>query len=158
MRTFFQQQFSPESTSAQITFDVIFGIVAPVVCIAVDVLYLDSLAANLPAVSYAVIGIGIVVLALWLFLNSYIESLLIEVAAVALLCGALYAIITGAVLFYFTCWGLLSGIMTTIEDSSMSGVTLTAVSLLGFMPFLTAFVFLRNGFRALQRARSGGQD
>ena len=56
-------------------------------------------------------------------------------------------------MFYFTCWGLLSGVMTVI-DYGISGLALTTVSLFGFVPFGTAFVFLRNGLRALQGARN----
>jgi hypothetical protein len=115
MRTFFQRQFSSESTPAQTAFDVVVGIAAPIVCVAVDLLYLGGLAANLPMVSYAAIVIGVVVLALWLLLNSHVESLASGLAAVVMLYDALYAIVTGVILFYSACWGLLSGIMTTGE-------------------------------------------
>jgi hypothetical protein len=154
VKAFFQQQFSSKLTPAQVTFDVLMGIVAPIVCIAIDVFYLGGLATNLPSVSYVAIVVWVFALALWLFLDSHIESLLSGLSAIVLLSGALYAGLVGVVLFYFTCWGLLSGVMAVIDDD-IPGLALTAVSLLGFAPFGTAFVFLRNGLRALQRARNG---
>lgn len=151
MKTFFQQQFSSKPTPAQVTFDVFMGITAPIVCIAIDRFYFDGFIGNLQEVSYAAIIIWVFTLALWLFLDLHTEVLLNKLSGPVLLTGALYASYIGIVMFPLIVMGLITGVMGVI-DYDNAGLFLIAMSLFGFVPFGTAFVFLRNGYRALQRA------
>ncbi|HSP62361.1 MAG TPA: hypothetical protein VLQ90_05195, partial [Pyrinomonadaceae bacterium] len=84
---------------------------------------------------YLFSGFEIVLLCFWLVMGPGSE-LWNAMFGAALLCGGLFCLAIGCILLPFSAMGLLLGI-----------------GLFGFTPFLTALVYLRNGYRAL-RAKS----
>ena len=136
--SFWRRQFSPEVTKLQNAFDWTIGITLPILCLAADpvlfrpggILYLEKSQAFV----YLLIGAGIVTLALWLLASKYIKQMSRLVACILLL-GAPCAFSIGIILFPFSVIGLK-----------------IIIGVLGFVPFFTGFVFLRNGVRAMQKA------
>ena len=139
-RRFWARQFGAEATSPQLVFDVAFGIVGPIICFAVDPIAFRGnimgkpLFAEYQAFAYLFSAFEIVVLALWLtfgarllFLNTLIGGILVG--------GAVFCAILGCLLAPYSLLGLMF-----------------LIGILGFTPFLTAIVYLRNGYRAV-RAR-----
>jgi hypothetical protein len=137
---FWKRQFSPDVTKNQFVFDILFGVFAPLLCIIYDpfVFRYSPLITTSHLVEYRVfayIGIilGTITLTSWLTFGSRIGYRWIGFFAGILLFGALFASAGGLLLLPFSVFGLL----------------LYGIGLLGFIPFVTGFVFLRNGLRAL---------
>lgn len=125
------------------TFDVAFGIVLPIACLIADPGILRSLPLSLlgppllapfAAAAYVVILPAFVVLAVWLAWPR----------AALLLAGPLFA--GGAVAF---------AIGVALLPISLPACVVL-IGLLGLVPFVTAFVYVRNGLRALRTARAAG--
>jgi hypothetical protein len=143
-RPFWQRQFAPEPSWWQVAFDLAAGILLPLVCLAADpIIFRDPHMSPLLAspllgrytlLCYAAIGTGLLALALWLLCRRPAALL-----AGFLVAGALFALLLGVVLLPFSLLGLLA----------------MGFGALGLSPFLTAFVFWRNGVRAWARANRG---
>lgn len=143
--SFVERQFDSAPTSEQTIFDIILGIFLPVLCFYFDpgimhgnvqgISVAAPLAHNQVAI-YSLSGLAIVMLAVWLGLGSRLKHANGAVG-VALLTGALLSFAIGIVIFPLTLMGLVIGI-----------------GVLGFVPFITAFVYLRNGFRAIEQAKA----
>jgi hypothetical protein len=132
---FWRRQFALPATSWQRYFDVMFGILAPIVCVVADPIVFRSGGFGRPWIPYATgayifMALEILTLTVWLALPK--KSPLLNVA----LAGPLFA-------------GGLASIGLGIRMLPISLIGLIAViGVLGFTPFLTGFVFLRNGLRA----------
>jgi len=137
---FWQRQFSPNATSPQLYFDIGLGIILPLLCIIIDpfVFRYNSLATSplskYRIFAYLAIALGIITLSCWLAFNARVGAKWHGFFAGILLFGAVFAFAGGLVLLPFSLLGLL----------------LAGIGLFGFTPFLTGFVYLRNGFRALK--------
>ena len=143
-----QSIFNVASSGAhsQKIFDVIFGIVAPVICIIIDPGIIrppfDSCVGTLTVFNqyamfmYAAMAIGIVSLTIWLALNDTLKDAAPFFAAVFAI-GVLFALTIGI----------------TILPVSVYGLALMGLGALGFIPFLTALTYLRNCINAIQIAR-----
>lgn len=153
MSDFWQRQFSPALTYAQMRFDVIVGLVAPVVGFVTDLWFLRGAMTVVYWLSPGAMALGILTLALWLVFDNKIRSPANGLVAGILLWEALYAILAGGLFFLFTAMAWVFGSVIMREWQGVSGA-LIGLGLLGLVPFFTAFVFLRNGYRALQRARN----
>ncbi len=132
---FWQQQFSSKVTPAQKAFDIFMGIFMPIICIVFDPLFFIQSLFSSQVFVYSFIGLEIATLALWLLLGAYLARWAAFIAGI-LFSGALFAVIIGILLLPLTIIGLI-----------------IAIGILGFTPFLTCFVFLRNSVRALQHAK-----
>ncbi len=141
---FFRRQFSEYATKKQFAFDIVFGIVLPILCFVFDPIFFHSLISNVDALfgnfqlfAYGVGAIEIITLTLWLFQKSYPQGVG-KVYGSLMLAGSLFSFALGIILLPFTIIGLIF-----------------VIGILGFIPFLTGFVFWRNGIRALKQ---GGWD
>jgi hypothetical protein len=136
--SFWRRQFAPTQTTPQLFFDVIVGGVAPVLCFYFDPIVFQGssiggppLYSNYQVFAYAITAIEVAVLWLWLFVprlrsvGAFFSGILIT--------GSLFSVVIGCAILPFTLLGLL-----------------VAIGVFGFTPFLTAFVYLRNGVRALR--------
>jgi hypothetical protein len=139
-RPFWQRQFGPEPSRWQVAFDLAAGILLPLVCLAADPIvfrgdsFMPPLLGHRALLCYAAIGTSLLALALWLLCRRPAALL-----AGFLLAGALFALLLGVFLLPF----------------SMIGLFANGLGALGLSPFLTAFVFWRNGLRAWARAGRG---
>lgn len=134
--SFWSRQFVPERTGAQIVFDVLFGILLPAFCVCFDPIVFRAgfgppLLSGFEVAALGFIGVSMVSLAVWLSVGR----------PAAMLCGFLTA---GAIFAAALGWVLL--------PYSIPGSFLMLIGLLGFTPFVTAFVFARNAVGAARRA------
>jgi hypothetical protein len=134
---FWSRQFRSPATRKQRVFDFCFGIVAPVLCVIFDPVVFTPGAMGLTGslygwrvFGYAEIVIGVILLAYYLLTQRSSSWL-----AGALLSGALFALVVGIVLLPLTLLGMF-----------------ILIGFFGLTPFLTAFVFLRNGYRCWQES------
>ena len=135
---FWQRQFAASATRAQMTFDLLFGVAGPILCFTFDPIVFRNgieraLYPEYQLFAYSFSGLQILLLLYWLWLTPRIEPWSQFVGGM-LLAGAIFCLALGIVLAPYSLMGLLLA----------SGV-------FGFTPFLTAFVYLRNGVRALRR-------
>ncbi|HKS26700.1 MAG TPA: hypothetical protein VJS44_02720 [Pyrinomonadaceae bacterium] len=135
---FWRRQFQPEATRGQTVFDVVFGIVLPILCFIFDPAIFrgnffggHALFERIQLPVYAMALIEISALTVWLCAGKRLAH------RSAALGGMLYA---GALI------SLLIGI--ALLPLSLIGILLLGLGLLGFTPFFTALVFFRNGRRA----------
>lgn len=141
---FMHSQFRPPASGAQTVFDVLFGVVAPILCFYFDPGILRSSGFILgvaPAIFpqyagfiYSGSAIEILLLIAWLVCGRRLETAA-HLAGGMLMAGAIFSALIGIVLLPFTMLGLTIGI-----------------GVFGFVPFLTALVYLRNARSAFRLA------
>ena len=136
---FWRRQLMAQKTHAQRIFDLLFGVVAPVLCFVFDPIVFrsnfdDALFSDYQAYAYMVSGIEIFLLLIWLIWGPQLQ-LYTRLIGGMLMAGALFSLIIGVVILPFTLLGLFLGI-----------------GIFGFIPFLTGLVYLRNGKTAFQFA------
>jgi hypothetical protein len=138
-------QLGEEVTRPQIVYDVLAGVIAPLLCFYFDPMVFRSsgigfsghvLVPEYQVAVYAFSAVQMVVLCLWLLSGGVFRSGNSVMAGV-MICGAIFSGVVGLLLFPFSVFGLIYGI-----------------GVFGFTPFFTALVYLRNGQRAW-RAGSG---
>lgn len=136
---FWVRQFTPIPTRAQDTFDIIFAVVLPVLCLAMDPLVFKGDSFGSPLLQdYQLLAYIVCTIEMGLFLTwRTFRRPLVEFAPV--FAGAFFA---GAVFSAF--------IGVFLLPYSVIGLMFLLLGALGFTPFLTALVFLRNGVRALR--------
>ena len=138
--SFLGRQFDPAATKGQIVFDVMFGVIAPILCFAADPIVFKSGAFGPPMFpdyqlfTYLVSGLGISALVPWLIARKYLRSFA-PVFAGIFVGGAIFSAVIGIVIFPFALIGIIF-----------------VIGFAGFMPLLTAFVYLRNGVRAFRQS------
>lgn len=141
--SFWRRQFAPEATRSQLTFDLAFGVIGPLLCFVFDPIVFRGGLAGPPLFPdyqlfvYFLSGLEVMVLCLWLLSGAAFRAWNVLIGG-ALMIGGIFCVGVGLVLLPFSAVGLMMGI-----------------GLFGFTPFLTAIVYLRNGFRAWH---FGGQD
>jgi hypothetical protein len=140
---FWVRQLGSDVPTSQVVFDVVLGIVGPILCLIFDpFVFTDRLGTLVysPLVEYRVfaylgMGIGLIGLGIWLGLGQRLsiwKSFIVGILFV----GALFSSIVGIVLFPFSIFGLL-----------------ILVGVFGFLPFIVAFIYFRNGVRAAREIR-----
>jgi|WetSurMetagenome_2_1015567.scaffolds.fasta_scaffold60664_3 hypothetical protein len=133
-RRFQRRQFAPERTYAQAIFDAIFGIVLPVTCFALTFFgggVFEKIGA-FPPFFYVAVAPQLVVLALWLAAGRRLGRAGPCIGAI-LLGGGAIALAIGIFMLPMTLIGMCF-----------------AIGFLGLTPFFTAFVYIRNGVRAVR--------
>jgi hypothetical protein len=141
-KRFWKAQFAPVPTRPQITFDVIFGIVAPVLCFVFEPIVFRSgfgsaLFPDYQTFAYLFSGGEILLLSFWLVTGAGF-SVWNRMMGGVFFAGAAFCATAGIALAPYSLIGLVFGI-----------------GLFGFTPFLSALVYLRNGLRAV---RAGNGD
>jgi len=136
--SFWKRQFAPNLTEPQMVFDVVFGVIAPILCFYFDPLVFKGGIVGPPLhqpyqlFAYAITALEISLLVVSILFDRRLGRWSGFVGG-ALISGAVFSSIVGfAILPY----------------SSIALVLL--IGALGFIPFLTAFVYLRVGWRALK--------
>lgn len=134
---FWRRQFDDAPTTAQRRFDVTFGIVMPILCLACDPIvfssgfdYESALYPQWRLYAYTVSALEIVALCAWLC-GAGRASRRPAALSGMMLAGALFSFAVGFSILPYSVFGLL-----------------IIIGIFGFVPFLTAFVYLRNGWRA----------
>jgi hypothetical protein len=147
---FWKQQFNDSPTQPQTIFDIIFGVAMPVLCFLLDpgiigkgllspgsFLFRPIYPYNFFV--YALSAMAILSLAAWLFAGRRLgkwSSFFVGV----FLPGAMLSFAIGCFIFPLTLMGLVA-----------------LIGLLGLTPFFTAFVYLRNGVRAMRASRASSR-
>lgn len=140
---FWAKQFDSNGTSAQDKFDVAFGLVLPILCLLAD----PAVFKSFPLFGHAILGdyqlLAYVVCTVEMGFFLVWRTFPTKVNAVLPLFAGVFLI--------GSCFSLLIGL-------AMLPLTLVAlffvIGLLGLMPFISAFVYLRNSVRAMNAQRS----
>jgi hypothetical protein len=142
---FRRRQFGDQPTRAQFRFDVGFGLVAPVLCFLFDPVVFHAwmsrsggLYGRLQFFTYAASAIEIATLACWLFVVAKYPAWSRPAGGV-MVAGAVLSFALGLAILPFSVIGLIAA----------------GLGALGFIPFLTGLVYLRNGLRAMRLNRAG---
>jgi len=139
---FWKNQFEPNRTSAQDTFDVVFGLVLPIVCLIADPLVFKSAPIFGPAIleeyqlfAYLVCTVEMGFFLVWRTFPTKVNAFSPLFAGVFLI-GACFSMVIGVAMLPMTLIALL-----------------LVIGLLGLLPFFAAFVYLRNAIRAIRAQR-----
>jgi hypothetical protein len=140
---FWIRQFSEVPTEKQDRFDVVFGIVLPVICLVVDPIVFQggffgerAWLGKFQLFAYLFCGLQIGIFLCWRTLAQHLAPAAGLIGGV-LLAGALFSFIVGVLILPITLLGLV-----------------ILIGVVGFTPFLTSFVYLRTGVRALKRQQT----
>ena len=140
-REFLRRQSRGAATRAQVIFDIAIGIVLPILCLAFDPLvfrhgmYGGPLGGEIQLFAYTFIAVQIIALAAWLGIGSRAGEWCGVLGGI-MFAGAVFSFVIGVCLLPFSLLGLL-----------------LLIGALGFTPFVTYFIYLRNARRALKAAR-----
>ena len=135
---FWRRQFALVPTGAQDTFDAVFGVISPVLSFMADPLVFKGGILGPPELeNYQIFGYLVSTVAMGMFLvwRSFRKQVnwLSPLFAGVFFAGAVFSIAIGLVMLPLTLLGLIF-----------------VIGIFGFIPFLTAFVYLRAGVRALR--------
>ena len=138
---FLKKQFKHPVTDLQATFDIVFGIAVPVLCIASDLFgglglfrpngFLNGLLWELSIYCYSEFIIGLAAMGYYLMFHKPSAIL-----AGILLGGGIFSLLLGIVLLPLSIFGLI-----------------VVIGILGFTPFISSFVFFRNARRCWTQVR-----
>ena len=142
-KTFWQRQFQKEATDSQKNFDLVFGIFMPVICFMFDPAIFkagDLWAA--PAVfgkfkpfAYLLCSLSIMSLMAFLIWGKNLKGVNVFLSGLFII-GGLVSLAVGIVMIPISLLGLI-----------------ILIGILGFTPFLTALVYIRNSVRAFKFAK-----
>lgn len=136
--SFWRRQFSKTSTEPQVVFDFVFCLVAPLLCFYFDpVVFKGGLIGNavlgpFQVFAYGVTAVEVTLFVLWMLSGSRLGAWSRLIGA-ALISGAVFSAVIGLRILPYSLMGLL-----------------VVIGILGFIPFLTAFSYLRVGWRAFK--------
>ena len=136
---FWAAQFAPDSTPLQDGFDTTFGLILPILCFILDPIVFKSppilsppLLEDYQLFAYLVSTIEMGFFLVWRTFPARLKVLSPLFGGVFLL-GACFSFAIGVAMLPITVWALL-----------------IAIGLVGLIPFVSAFVYLRMGIRALR--------
>ena len=142
---FWQRQFDDTPTRAQCWFDMIFGVVLPVLCFSFDPIVFrgglineDGIYAGARFYAYTLSALEMVALCAWLSAAGR-GGRGPAVLAGVLFAGALFSFVVGVAILPWSAVGLI-----------------VLIGALGFVPFLTSLVYMRNAWRAAGAAGRAG--
>ncbi len=139
---FWRRQFGEDRTDAQQIFDVVFGLIAPILCFYFDPIVFkgsfvrESTIQSYQLFAYGVTAVEVSVLAVWLLFGDRLGGWSRPVGGV-LISGAVFSAAIGVAILPLSIIGLI-----------------LVIGIFGFIPFITAFVYLRVGWRALKSEES----
>jgi hypothetical protein len=141
---FWRRQFSIKTTPYRTTFDIIVGLLLPVLCLVFDPLFFRSFLnqngignfTGLQLFVYIGVALALFALTLWLILGEHTKSWAGFFTGI-FYTSAIFSVSIGIVMVPF----------------SLIGLIFFGVGILGGIPFLIALVFFRNGRRTLFLAR-----
>ena len=146
VRPFWRRQFAETATPTQRRFDIAFGFVMPVLCLVFDPIVFREWFSHRPGLlgdwrlyAYTISALEMVALAAWLLGAGGGRGRPPAVLGGVLLAGGVFSLVVGVLIFPFSVLGLI----------------FFFVGAIGFTPFPTAVVYLRNGWRAAVPGRSG---
>jgi hypothetical protein len=135
---FWAKQFDSNRTSAQDKFDVAFGLVLPILCLMADPVVFKSfplfgraILGDYQLLAYVVCTVEMGFFLVWRTFPTKVNAVLPLFAGVFLI-GSCFSLLIGCAMLPLTFVALFF-----------------VIGLLGFMPFISAFVYLRNGVRAM---------
>ena len=135
---FWARQTAAERTSGQLVFDIVFGILMPLVCFYLDPGIIKgafhSTLGEWSMFIYGFSGLAILTMFTWLVWGHRQHRLRATFGGV-LIAGAAISASIGVLILPLTLIGLL-----------------LVIGLLGFVPFITSFVYLRNGLSAVNHS------
>lgn len=136
---FWARQFGPNRTGAQDCFDMTFGLVVPIVCLVADPVVFKSFPLFGPAIleNYQLLAYVVCTVEMGFFLAWHTFGVRMN---------ALSPLFAGVFLFG-ACFSLLVGLLM-LPLTVMA--LLVVIGVLGFVPFFSAFVYLRNGICAMK--------
>ncbi len=134
VKRFWKRQVITQPTTGQYVFDWVVGGILPILCLIFDPFVFRNQYVEFQVFSYVAIGLGVLTLACWLILGKRVGVFIGFVTGI-LLVGTLFSLVVGIVLFPISLLGLL-----------------ICLGIFGFVPFLTSFVYFRNGIRAFYQA------
>lgn len=146
VRGFWRRQFVGAPTSAQLSFDVAFGLVLPFLCYYFDPIVFRSsseydmgLYPQVQFYAYTISALEMVALCAWL--SGAVRAGRGAAALTGvLLAGAIFSFVVGVAILPYSLLGLI-----------------IFIGALGFIPFLTSLVYLRNAWRAAGAAGHADQ-
>ena len=139
---FWKRQFKPRGTWKQYKFDWLFGVTLPVVCVMADPFLFrtwgfgeEGLLWMFKPFAYLLSFVSILTMMAWLIWGDKLKGF--------------SALISGL----FLAGGLVSlGVGVLISPLSILGIAVYGIGILGFVPLISAFVYVRNAFRAFWAA------
>lgn len=140
---FWKEQFGPNRTGMQDGFDVTFGLVLPVMCLVADPIVFKSFPIfgrafleDYQLFAYVVSTVEMGFFLVWRTFPTKADWLSPLFAGV-FLAGSCFSLLIGIAMLPLTVWALF-----------------IFIGLLGLIPFASAFVYLRNGIRAMRTQAS----
>ena len=138
---FWARQFQSQATTGQKVFDWLFGVFLPVICFVFDPIVFKggfdgkALLGNYTPFAYLLSFVSIMAIAAWMIWGAKLKWLNGFLAGLFFL-GGFISFCVGVVLFPYSLMGLI-----------------ILIGILGFTPFFSSFIYLRNAFRALQASK-----
>jgi hypothetical protein len=135
---FWRRQFAADATTAQDRFDLWFGVALPVACFVLDPVIFKGwllhrgLLEEYRLFAYMVSALQIGMLLCWFTFRRDLETFAAPFAGI-FVAGAVFSTVIGIVILPVSVVGLMF-----------------VIGIAGFTPFLTAFVYLRTGVRAMK--------
>jgi hypothetical protein len=136
--SFWRRQFAKDGTEQQAVFDFVFCLIAPILCFYFDPVIFkggllgEALLQRFQLFAYCVSAVEVSVFLVWVVIGERIGAWSGLIGG-TLINGAVFSAIIGVAILPYSLMGLMVGI-----------------GVLGFIPFLTAFAYLRVGWRALE--------
>jgi hypothetical protein len=138
-RGFWARQFSAVETQRQTRFDAVFGVILPITVLILDPLVFQGdffnhgpLLGNYQIFAYLLCGFQMGLFLLWRSIGRNLGEISALIGG-ALVGGAIFSFVVGLMILPYSAVGLL-----------------VLIGAAGFTPFVTSFVYLRNGIRALR--------
>ncbi|HVF29995.1 MAG TPA: hypothetical protein VNA22_03450 [Pyrinomonadaceae bacterium] len=131
--SFWKRQFEIETTEAQRSFDWVYGVWVPLLCVVADPIVFRNggILGNYRPFAYLLSSVSIVSMVAWLLWGKRVGWLGAPIGGL-FIAGSFISLIVGVTLLPYSVFGLL-----------------IAIGFLGFTPLFSALVYLRNGIRAL---------
>ena len=138
-KRFWSRQFVNERTGPQNVFDTIFGVLLPILTLVADpIVFKGDFLGDGPVLvgyqifAYFISGLEIVVLLMWLSFRRHLTAFCAPIGGI-FIAGGIFSLAIGVLILPYTLIGLIF-----------------LIGAAGFTPFLTAFVYFRNGVRAFR--------
>lgn len=139
---FWKRQFAQEPTTKQRVYDWVFGVLLPIACVAADPIIFrttwfggTSYLGTFRPFAYLLSAVSIMAMVAWLLWGYRLRGLAAPIAGLFFL-GSAISLVVGLILFPLSMVGLI-----------------VVIGALGFTPFISSLIYLRNGVRAYHSAK-----